>query len=180
MTVIPLGSTEFEPSRLSPIGCASVGVGIGKTEAVIKSIAELIGKSPDISVVYAVPTHKLGVELVLRFAARDVSSGVWRGRLADNPKDLNTKMCLKPDAIEKIISLGLPIQQSMCRAKFEAHDISCDFFSLCPYQTQAGELCDKQVVIVPHDSLFYEKPNIGPRNMLIIDEAFWPTGLRGL
>ena len=187
MNVIPLRLNDLMPAQLPPIGCASVGVGIGKTETAIKIIAKLgtcargmTRSEVDIAIVYAVPTHKLADDLVMRFASAGVTSGVWRGRLADNPANLNEKMCLKPDAVQEVASLGLPIQQSMCRFKTDAGYVSCESFLSCPYQQQASLLRGKQVVIVPHDSLFYEMPNIGPRNMLIIDEAFCFVGLRGL
>lgn len=187
MNVIALNLTDFVPAQLPPIGCASVGVGIGKTETAIKIISRFAPGSKDfnqsdvsIMVVYAVPTHKLGDDLVVRFASAGVTSGVWRGRQAENSARPREKMCLKPEAVKEVSSLGLPIQQSMCRFKTDAGYVSCESFLSCPYQQQASLLRGKQVVIVPHDSLFYEMPNIGPRNMLIIDEAFCFVGLRGL
>lgn len=178
MTALSVNWIEPHTSELPPIYCATVGVGIGKTEVAIQVIAaHCLNPTGNFKAIYAVPTHKLGDELVARLKEADVTSGVWRGRAADNPAKPGSKMCLKPEAIQKIITLGLPVQKTMCR---DANVSSCEHFSYCPYQRQAGDLCDMHVVIVPHESLFYEKPNIGNRNLLVIDESFWAAGLKGL
>jgi len=178
MTALPVRRNECQNSALPPIYCVTVGVGIGKTEVAIQIIAaHCLNPTGNIKAVYAVPTHKLGDELVARFKEVGVTSGVWRGRGADNPARKGSKMCLKPEAVQKVISLGLPVQKTMC---WDADVSSCEHFSYCPYQRQAGDLCDMHVVIVPHESIFYEKPKIGKRNLLVIDESFWAAGLKGL
>jgi putative DNA primase/helicase len=189
MNVVLLKSADIWPDKLPPIGCAAIGVGVGKTEAMIRIIAMYCcgmvsavvdQRGPSLMFIYAVPTHELAEDIVARLAAVGVTAGVWRGRLADNPLRPGDKMCLKPEAIQKVASIGLSIQQSMCRVKSETGYVTCEHYSFCAYQQQAGELCDKQVVVVPHDSLFYEMPDIGDRNILITDEAFFNAGLRGV
>ncbi|OUR77314.1 hypothetical protein A9Q83_11470 [Alphaproteobacteria bacterium 46_93_T64] len=172
-----------------PIGCASVDVGVGKTDAAVGIISQLLKQSivckhrdeqSELKAIYAVPTHKLGQELVQRFVARDVTAGVWRGRLADNPEKPGEKMCLKPAEVEEVSERGLPIQRSMCRVKVDDIHYTCEHFQDCPYQMQADLLSQVDVVIVTHASLFYEMPSIGRRQILVIDEAFWSAGLRGV
>jgi putative DNA primase/helicase len=181
MIAIPSPIFEIAPIELPPVHGVIVGVGIGKTEAAVQIIAgHCLRSTVALAVVYAVPTHKLGDELIGRFTDAGLTAGVWRGRLAADPEKSGGKMCLKPDAMKKAISIGMPIQQTMCRYKDERNSATCEHFSYCPYQSQAGQLCKKQVVIIPHDSLFYEMPDIGTRNMLVIDEAFWSAGLRGV
>lgn len=191
MILDTLNADENYPSQLQPIYCATVGVGIGKTEAAIQLIIAWGGSSQNKSkntemadsqlrVIYAVPTHKLGDELVERFEKVNVTAGVWRGRTAKNPAEADSKMCLKPEAIIKASAARLSLQQSMCYSKNKNVILSCEYFSCCPYQRQADGLSNKTVVIVPHQSLFYKMPNIGARDLLIIDESFWRSGLRGL
>jgi len=178
MTALPVSWNEPQASELPPIYCVTVGVGIGKTEVAIQNIAaHCLNPTSNIKVIYAVPRHKLGDELVARFKKAGVTSGVWRGRAADNTARTGSAMCLKPEAVQKVIALGLPVQKTMCR---DAGISLCEHFLSCPYQRQAAELCDMHVVIVPHESLFYEMPNIGERKLLVIDESFWPAGLKGL
>ena len=181
MIAIPSSIFEIAPSELPPVHGVIVGVGIGKTESAVQIIAgHCLHSTVALAVVYAVPTHKLGDELVRRFTKAGLTTGVWRGRLADDPVKSGSKMCLKPEAMKRAISKGMPIQQTMCRYKDDYNYVTCEHFPYCPYQSQAAQLCNKQVVVIPHDSLFYEMPDIGTRNMLVIDEAFWATGLRGV
>ncbi|MEH6478299.1 MAG: hypothetical protein V7727_21590, partial [Sneathiella sp.] len=189
MKNLTLNLDELETKELGPIASAAVDVGVGKTEAAIQIIKRILknnltdckeSEAFDIKFIYAVPTHKLGEELANRFRAEGITAGVWRGRLADNPDKPNEKMCLKPNTVEKVISMGQPVQTTMCRSKIKDTYYDCEHFQYCPYQGQTSHLTPLDVVIVPHASLFFEIPDIGKRQILIIDESFWPAGLRGV
>jgi putative DNA primase/helicase len=54
----------------------------------------------------------------------------------------------------------------------------CPHFNACGYQRQKAAA---QVIVCAHDSLFHMKPDaVGTVGLLVMDEAFWQSGLRGL
>jgi putative DNA primase/helicase len=126
--------------------------------------------------IFAVPSHKLGDELVARIEGSGLSAGAWRGRMAENPmtEDL---MCLKPKEVERVIEAGLPVEGTLCSRKINEKEYTCEHYSGCPYQLQKAELRHKDVVVVPHASLFFEMPAINSRGVTFIDEGFWQSSL---
>lgn len=127
---------------------------------------------------FAVPTHRLGDELVRRIEAEGLSAGVWRGRLADDPGKQGEKMCLIPKEVEKVVKSGLPVEDSMCRSFRDGEKRECEHHAVCPYQKQKGALFSKDVAVVPHASLFHQMPKINTRGTLFIDEGFWQASLK--
>jgi hypothetical protein len=128
-------------------------------------------------VVYAVPTHKLGEEVVGRVWG--ITAALWRGRGADDPewngKELEAaKMCWRSSMLELLIESGIAAS-SMCRLK----ETYCPHFNDCGYQRQISRCRHADVVVVPHASLAHTMPAINTRDTLIIDESFWPGTLAG-
>lgn len=195
--------------RRDSILSINVDVGLGKTDAAIKAIPQLkqmadkslakIEQSfltvTDTSViemlaadknklmqlkriVFAVPQHRLGDEIVPRCKEVGLNAAVFRGRLAENPNAHGQCMCLKPDEVQKVTEIGLSVSQTMCINKKMGAE--CDLFYSCPYQLQIDIVGGADVAVVPHASLFHEMPSIGDRGMLIIDETFIFSGLRGM
>ena len=127
--------------------------------------------------IFAVPNHKLGDELVARIEASGLSAGAWRGRVAENP-ETEELMCLKPKEVARVIDAGLPVEGTLCHKNINGKEYTCEHFNGCPYQLQKAELRRKDVVVVPHASLFFEMPPINTRGVTFIDEGFWQSSLK--
>ncbi len=175
-------------SRLrSELDCPPLGirvdVGVGKTHEAIGAavgwIAEgyHLGEGGRRPVVFAVPTHKLGRELLGRLdkeaKQQDLTLQIacWRGRDADDPDTLGQRMCRNIDAVRLAQTLLQDVQETVCKA-------GCPHFATCAYQQQRQRSAD--IWVVPHASLFHQRPDaIGQPSLVIIDEGFWQASLRG-
>jgi putative DNA primase/helicase len=108
---------------------------------------------------------------------------LWKGRTAadptpDNPEQL---MCLDTEATFDALEVEQPVEQSCCKVKRGGELHLCPHFRACGYQRQKPAAQVAQVVVCAHDSLFHMKPDaVGDVGLLIIDEAIWQSGLRGL
>lgn len=181
----PLDFNIVARAALPPFLGLPVDVGLGKTSSVRAAIAELIatGGLGKRKVVYAVPRHDLGAEQVPAFEALGLSAMLWKGRTAPDPTDDNPErlMCLDTEATFDALEIEHPVEQSCCKVKNGAELLLCPFFHDCGYQRQKPLAQAAQVIVCAHDSLFHMKPQaIGEVGLLVIDEAFWQSGLRGL
>ena len=181
----PLDFNVVARAALPPLLGLPVDVGLGKTSSARAAIAELIasGGLANRKVVYAVPRHDLGAEQVLAFQALGLSAMLWKGRTAPDPSDANPDqlMCLDAEATFDALEIEHPVEQSCCKVKDGAALLLCPFFQHCGYQRQKPLAQAAQVIVCAHDSLFHMKPEaIGTVGLLVIDEAFWQSGLRGL
>ena len=181
----PLDFNIVARAALPPLLGLPVDVGLGKTLSARAAIAELIaaGGLGTRKVVYAVPRHDLGAEQVAAFAALGLSAMLWKGRTAPDPTDDNPDqlMCLDTEATFDALEIEHPVEQSCCNVKNGAELLLCPLFHACGYQRQKPLAQAAQVIVCAHDSLFHMKPQaIGEVGLLVIDEAFWQSGLRGL
>ena len=162
-----------------------VSVGGGKTkeaiEAMVSGVARMRKELGPVtpSIVYAVPTHRLGGELIHRIEAEAAAQGVsvsvriWRGREAIEP-ETGEQMCLDVPAVKAAQRAMLRPQDAVCKSA----DGACPFFSRCQYQAQRQASAD--IWLVAHASLFHERPKaIGQPAVLIVDEGIWQASLRG-
>ena len=181
----PLDFNIVARAALPPLLGLPVDVGLGKTSSARAAIAELIGSGGlgTRKVVYAVPRHDLGAEQVAAFEALGLSAMLWKGRTAPDPTDDNPDrlMCLDTEATFDALEIEHPVEQSCCKVKNGAELLLCPWFHDCGYQRQKPLTQAAQVIVCAHDSLFHMKPQaIGEVGLLVIDEAFWQSGLRGL
>ncbi|ADZ72181.1 toprim domain-containing protein [Polymorphum gilvum] len=181
----PLDFNIVARAALPPLLGLPVDVGLGKTSSARAAIAELIaaGGLGTRKVVYAVPRHDLGAEQVTAFEALGLSAMLWKGRTAPDPTPGNPDqlMCLDPEATFDALEVEHPVEQSCCKVKNGAELLLCPWFHDCGYQRQKPLAQAAQVIVCAHDSLFHMKPQaIGEVGLLVIDEAFWQSGLRGL
>lgn len=172
------------PSETPPVLALPVGVGLGKSTAAREMIARLIksGALKGRTVVYAVPTHRLGAEQLDAFSALGVLAATWKGRDAPDPTtdDPDRLMCLDPDAARDARLAGVSVQTGACRSQVGDRVFVCPHFSLCRYQKQRVDVVGAEVIIVAHDTLLYKRPDeIGDIGLVILDEAFWKSGLVG-
>ncbi|RDC68967.1 toprim domain-containing protein [Rhodovulum sp. 12E13] len=181
----PLDFNIVARAALPPLLGLPVDVGLGKTSSARAAIAELIaaGGLGTRKVVYAVPRHDLGAEQVAAFEALGLSAMLWKGRTAPDPTDDNPDrlMCLDTEATFDAHEIEHPVEQSCCKGKNGAELLLCPWFHDCGYQRQKPLAQAAQVIVCAHDSLFHMKPQaIGEVGLLVIDEGFWQSGLRGL
>lgn len=181
----PLDFNIVARAALPPLLGLPVDVGLGKTSSARSAIADLIaaGGLGTRKVVYAVPRHDLGAEQVAAFETLGLSAMLWKGRTAPDPTDDNPDrlMCLDTEATLDALEIEHPVEQSCCKVKRGAELHLCPLFHACGYQRQKPLAQAAQVIVCAHDSLFHMKPEaIGTVGLLVIDEAFWQSGLRGL
>ncbi|MGI3212600.1 toprim domain-containing protein [Roseovarius tibetensis] len=162
-----------------------VDVGLGKTSRARAAIADLIGSGAcgGRRVIYAVPRHDLGTEQVAAFEELGLRAMLWKGRIAPDPTPENPEqlMCLDPEATFDALEIEHPVEQSCCKVKRGEEVHLCAQFHACGYQRQKPQAQAAQVIVCAHDSLFHMKPEaIATVGLLVIDEAFWQSGLRGL
>ncbi len=181
----PLDFNIVARAALPPLLALPVDVGLGKTSSARTAIADLIasGGLGSRKVVYAVPRHDLGAEQVAAFTALGLRAMLWKGRTApdptpDNPEQL---MCLDAEATFDALEIEHPVEQSCCKVKRGGTLHLCAHYRACGYQVQKPLAQAAQVIVSAHDSLFHMKPEvIGAVGLLVVDEAFWQSGLRGL
>jgi len=184
-TADPLDFNLVARAVFPPLLGLPVDVGLGKTSRARAAIADLIasGGLGTRKVVYAVPRHDLGAEQVVAFTALGLRAMLWKGRTAPDPTPENPGqlMCLDVEATFDALEVEHPVEQSCCKVKRGGEVHLCPQFHTCGYQRQKAQAQAAQVVVCAHDSLFHMKPEaIGTVGILVIDEAFWQSGLRGL
>jgi len=165
-----------------PVHALAVTTGVGKTWATAKAIAQYVlgrrgtARTPK-AILYAVPTHRLGVEIERLFAAHGLEARVFRGRQAPDPTRPGQTMCDDIEAVEIASSLGEPIESSCCKLKEGVAVVhQCQFYGTCSYQAQKEGRPD--VWIVAHQMLYRAQSAFGDVELVVIDEGFWQSGLR--
>ena len=181
----PLDFNAVAGAAFPPLLGLPVDVGLGKTSSARGAIADLVasGGLDGRKVVYAVPRHDLGADQVAAFRALGLRAMLWKGRTAPDPEPDNPEqlMCRDTEATFDALEVEHPVEQSCCRVKRGGEVYLCPQYHACGYQRQKPEAQAAQVVVCAHDSLFHMKPEaIGTVGLLVIDEAFWQSGLRGL
>jgi hypothetical protein len=161
-------SVGIEPTP--EVWAIRVDTGVGKTRIMVGEIA----MSGQRGIMYAVPTHKLGSDIERQFSDHGVTARVFRGRSADDPERVGSKMCLNLAAVE----LALKCQADVARTCCEKHGNFCHFYNQCGYQRQ--QAAGPQVWIVAADMVFHRVAVFGNPRALIIDESFWQKALRGI
>lgn len=126
-------------------------------------------------VLVLVPTHDLAAEAG-KDIAPDIKVMIWQGRAAAALPDKKVKMCLNLKAVKAAITLGAAVQSSVCRYK----DTECPSFKRCQYQQRRATVGAADVVFAAHEILFKRPETFGEFGLVVIDEAFWQAGLKGI
>lgn len=181
----PLDFNIVARAAFPPLLGLPVDVGLGKTSQARAAIADLIGSGAlgGRKVIYAVPRHDLGAEQVAAFKALGLRAMLWKGRTAPDPTPANPDrlMCRDTEATFDALEVERPVEQSCCKVKRGGTLHLCAHYRDCGYQQQKPIVQAADIVVCAHDSLFYMKPEaVSEVGLLVIDEAFWHSGLRGL
>ena len=166
-----------------------VPTGIGKTTITVEELISWLHRVTVGPIIYAVPYHKLGSKIEERFAGHGLNVRTFLGRGRPDPlkhdptksKDDQIKMCVNPEPVAVAVKCRLPVSESCCKNG----KLKCPFFDpgpeQCGYQRQKPEKDEKvDVWIVASDMLFKAQKVLGDPAAVIIDEAIWRKGLRGI
>jgi putative DNA primase/helicase len=163
------GQTDEPPFRV-----VTVNTGLGKSTEALRRVVSAAAQGD--RVVFAVPTHRLGAELVekAREEARrqgvNVSFAVWRGTSAENPAT-GKPMCERPDLLGEARAAMADPKATACTV--------CPRRSGCAYLQQFGQVAT--VWLVPTAMLWHRPPApIGRIDLLVIDEGFVTDGIDGI
>jgi putative DNA primase/helicase len=145
-------------------------------------LIQLRDEGDERTVAYAVPAHKLGADLIRRWAElpqvqeAGLVARVWRGREAEDPDEPGEKMCCDIDAVIDAQKAGANVDEAVCRDRESGKE--CPFYSVCGYQRQKKERAD--IWFMAHEILFTQKPQaLGDIAVVIVDEAIGEAGLLG-
>ena len=152
--------------------------GLGKSAQLRQVIPTIRHSIPDRPVCVFVPTLKLADEACIKAKESGLRSAVLRGRDADAPG--GGKMCVDPDAVADAINAGDVVQSAVCRTNSNGTVTECQNFAACEYQKQRAEAQEADVIYLPHQYLFTQKPEfLTTPSAVVIDEAFWQVGIAG-
>ena len=153
--------------------------GSGKTEEIIASIPAMVAADKHQGrphrVIVAVPMHRLGRQIIDRFASRfrqaGITTAVYEGRGvsrreteglgedASSASDGRVPMCRNPLDVELALKACADVTQAVCGTTKEAKDIrlpTCRYRHDCKYWSQLGECSKADVVFLAHNFLFDE------------------------
>ena len=151
----------------APFEVAKIDVGIGKTEIAIQLITDAAARGEQI--VFLVPTHKLGTELMGRIEGEATRQGVdvmvdtWRGREAARPDCPSERMCAELPTVKAAQAAKLNVPESVCRI--------CPHHDSCAYLAQGKRTA--QIWLGAHELLLHAPPvPLKGATLLVIDEGF--------
>lgn len=168
------------------IAALAVDVGVGKTHTTIRALKDFIDRMKDLGlpyrVLYLVPTHRLGSEILESFVSAGIDAATFRGREADDLENSDgTKsqltMCLDLAAVKDARQLGLDPERAACGTA--TSEWRCSHFFNCSYQKQKEAAANADVVVVAHAFLFRTAPQFLTKKVgiIITDESFWQSGI---
>jgi putative DNA primase/helicase len=174
-----------DENRVHALGATT---GTAKTQITIELTSEWLHQDPQRTVLYVVPRHELGEEIVKQFAKYGIRARVYRGREADDPDEPGGTMCLDLPAVEDAIACGQNVQQSCCKHKkrdgriqYCVHHPERACGGGCSFQLQFLDpprvwVAARNLLFVKQRLLFPEQK--GTPSVVIIDESFVNAGQR--
>ncbi len=184
---------ETERAKVLPEHAALVvGVGAGKTTATRNALLTFIETAKAAGqphrILWLVPTHKLGNETLVAMQRLGINAAIMRGRDAELPGSADPenyveaeRMCLNLDAVNDALSIHANVEQSVCGSGKK--DSPCCPWrkgeNQCAFQRQKAPVARADVIIVPHQSMFYDlaKEVRAGLGVVIVDESWWQAGL---
>jgi hypothetical protein len=156
--------TRWHRGESARITVLSVTVGAGKTTAAVEVLKEELRQNPEMTLLWAFPTHEQGEEVIDRFGD-DVAIRI-EGRVRSGVEPL----CQKPHKIHAINAAGLQRFTSRIACDDGAGQ-RCGLFDSCQYQRQFSTR--QQVRLFPHEYLSMPDSRVfgGFSSRLVIDES---------
>ena len=177
--MLDLNAAPLQPEQeeLPPVWAYEISTGGGKTTLAIQIFSKEKAKHHDQerNLVYAMPTHRLGEDIVAQFAEQGLKARVWQGLERPVPGSPGRKMCDNMDRVKVAMSAGLPVAETCCKQQTNSGWVKCPFFNTCAYQDQMK--AEPDVWIMPHQNLHSPNKAIGKPTHLIIDETFYSNGI---
>ncbi|MEI7606783.1 MAG: hypothetical protein WCJ64_05315, partial [Rhodospirillaceae bacterium] len=169
---------DIPPPQPSQMGIITAPA-IGKSHLVRRVLAEISKKHfPGRPLVVLTPTLDLAEEAAEKGRAHGLIAAVIRGRDADQASG-DGKMCLDPEAAKDAWGVGENVQSTVCKRTERGEEtVYCQHYAYCPYQLQRIDAGVANIIYMPHQHLFQEKPEvIGDLIALVIDESFHQAGV---
>ena len=175
VTIINLAEQE------SRRGAVLVEVGLGKTAAALAEIVGFIAREKAARrphrVLYFIPEHRLGTELIDRALTVGIAAVPWYGR--EFVVAGAVAMCQDLPAVKTAIAVAADVGAFVCGPVNGKDKPRCRHFWSCPYQAQRDPAAAADMVVLAHAGLFHTlaeevSSDVG---LVVIDEAFWQVGL---
>src|ERR1700680_1364517 len=144
--------------------CIKAPPGTGKTRAITDRIMALLDAGK--KVIFAVPTHALGEQIVRDLEA--IGARVYRSRGAPDPMSADgLTMCLEKDRTVAIVGALGDAEKDACKRGTQI----CDFYEGCGFQRQKRN--PPRIWVVAHELLYLALPDFIPApDVVVIDESF--------
>jgi hypothetical protein len=144
--------------------CVKAPPGTGKTRAITDRIMALLDAGK--KVIFAVPTHALGEQIVRDLEA--IGARVYRSRGAPDPMSTDgLTMCVEKERAVAIVDALGDAEKDACKRGTQI----CDYFEVCAFQRQKRN--PPQIWVVAHELLYLALPDFIPApDVVVIDESF--------
>jgi putative DNA primase/helicase len=159
----------------------AIGVDPGgsKTTITIEELADWLhrlGTRLEGPIIYAVPRHELGEEILKKFLSHGIDARIFRGRSAKDPDEPDELMCRNQKQYQLAVKLRADIYKTCCHSK----NGTCPLKATCKWIGQIPKKGEPlpQVWIVAHELLFSGLPALGDPVAVIVDEGLWKSGIR--
>lgn len=182
----------FGDPEIPRIGIGA-GIGLGKTETVLRTVLAAVRANSSLRIAYAVPTHETANDVAARInhMAGAPIARVWRGTGRPDPKRRGRLNCPMHVLVEQVQQVGGRTadvcggpNRGWCRHNPRRPGVAAE--DACSYRQQFAP--DVQVWILTHAMLAHRAPAVfhtaerkrqgAPVDMLVLDEAPW-LGLFG-
>lgn len=170
-----------EKSKRPRRGVVIAEAGIGKTEALLNSFVDFIARMKAAGeahrIVYMIPFHFLGADILERALSRGIKAATYRSRSFVDA-DQGIEMCLDPEALELTQKVGGDVADQACGGGEKV----CDQKGGCPFYLQLHAAEEADLVLVANTYAFNKLPpevkgNVG---LIVLDEAFWQSGINSV
>ena len=156
----------------TPVHAIAAEAGLGKTEAVLKQISQLLRDDPRQRVHFYIDTHRLGEEIADRYGKflgkSEAPARIHRGRDRDELAPDGQPMCFDDmrDKARAFDEAGVSVSEHLCP--------HCPHLGTCGWSRQKQDK-GPGLVIMPANYAFEDSAQRA--DLQIFDESFWQTAL---
>lgn len=165
---------QEQKNNCSTILAIKASAGIGKTEAVIIEMVEVVNRGGYVEVY--LQSHKLAADVKKRIEAQKDFKGVVKILYGRESKNAGEGHCIKQSAAHSIAKSNITVSGLLCQDK--KGKAFCTAYNECGYRKQYAQ--PAAIAIYVHQHLFMKR-NSHERNkkpaLIVIDESFWKAAL---